>query len=105
MQRLSKGPLGNRMLYKAQQRPEPAAPPQGMGDVHSIRLLNTVMRDEHGPRSAVVVVQAETTLRFFEDPRTLAGWVGEWARLPSTNANVCLFLFATDQYHSILKFF
>lgn len=103
MRRFSEGPLGNRMLPKAQQRPGPASPPQGRGDVYSIDLLNTVMRDEHGPKSAVVVVQAETTLRFFEDPRTLAGWVGEWARLPSTNANVCLFLFATDQYPELCE--
>lgn len=57
MRRFSEGPLGNRMLPKAQQRPEPASLPQGRGDVYSIDLLDTVMRDEHGPKSAVVVVQ------------------------------------------------
>ena len=44
----------------------------------------------------MVWVQAETSINFFQDARSLAGLTGEWSRLPVTNRNACFFLFSTD---------
>src|SRR5690606_35415460 len=99
----SGGPLGNRMFFKSSQPVEAAAPARGMGDVHAVRLLDTIMREENGPRSAVVIVQAETAIHYFGDARTFAGRLGEWFRLPSTNANICLFLFAAYEYAELCE--
>lgn len=74
---------------------EPGRPStSSMGDTHAIRLLNSVMADAQ-VKSAVIFVQSETLLRYFEDQRTMAGLVGGWARLPSDNPNRCFFLFST----------
>ena len=70
-------------------------PANAMGDLHALRLLNTVMEDEE-TLTAVIFVQSETLLRFFEDQRTIAGLVGEWSRLPASNHNRCFFLFANE---------
>ncbi len=72
-----------------------------MGDVFAIRLLDAIMRDQATCRSAVVFVQAETYLEYVDDPRTLAGVIGEWTRLPAENPNICLFLFAADTYQDL----
>ena len=84
MRFLSDGPLG-KTLFTSQKSAKSRFSTLNihvMGDVFAIRLLDTIMRDMEGPRSAVVFMQAETTLRFFDDPRTLAGIVGEWEQLP-----------------------
>ncbi len=115
MRRLSGGPLGKRMCLAAPPQSETQSPSSApassngngttpsIGDAHAIRLLDTIMRDERGPRSAVVIVQAETVIRHFEDARTLAGRLGEWFRLPSTNTNVCLLLFAAHEYPELCE--
>ena len=74
-----------------------------MGDVHALRLLDTLMRAEKGPRTAVVVLQAETALHYIEDPRTMAGLLGEWTRLPVSNTNACLFVFSADTYTDLCE--
>jgi SpoVK/Ycf46/Vps4 family AAA+-type ATPase len=93
--RVGSGPFGPRLLKS----PSPAPPPpnfaeHGMGDTFLINLLNTVMRHTHNGRSAVVILQAEALLTNFESRRTLAGVVGEWARLPAHNINTCLLVFS-----------
>jgi SpoVK/Ycf46/Vps4 family AAA+-type ATPase len=93
--RLGSGPLGTRRLTS-----QGAAPPQtnfaehGMGDIHLINLLNSVMRQPANMRSAVVLLQAETLLVHFDSRRILAGLIGEWARLPSDNNNLCVLVFS-----------
>ncbi len=95
MRYLQNGPIGNRLLLKT-------APVSvqtvggGMGDMHAISSLNAVMTEEDGPRSAVVMVQAETMLRYFDDPRILSGYLSSWARLPVSNQNLCVMLFTTS---------
>jgi SpoVK/Ycf46/Vps4 family AAA+-type ATPase len=91
------GPYGARMMLSP--RSGPAAAPAfhgGMGDVHALRMLDAMMRDDQHHRTAVVISQAEAWLTYFDDPRTLAGVVGEWSRLPASNRNACIFLFACD---------
>src|SRR4051794_32982746 len=82
MRHLSGGPLGNRMCLNPQPQAAapgpPTAPTRSIGDAHAIRLLDTAMRDDAGPKTAVVIVQAETAIQHFEDGRTLAGRLGEW---------------------------
>src|SRR5689334_22204953 len=94
--RVGSGPFGPRLLKSAS--PTPAAPnlvQQGMGDTFLINLLNTVMgSNTQNGRSAVVLLQAEALLVNFESRRTLAGLVGEWARLPTHNLNTCLLVFS-----------
>ncbi len=94
------GPLGRQNLLAAT-LPSPAsarpAVGRGMSDVHAVALLDTLMR-QPDPRTAVVIMQAETTLRFFAQQPLLAGRVGGWARLPSRNRNVCCFVFSSATY-------
>jgi SpoVK/Ycf46/Vps4 family AAA+-type ATPase len=75
-----------------------------MGDTFLINLLNTVMLNTQNSRSAVVILQAETLFINFESRRTLAGLIGEWARLPTHNTNTCLLVFSAadvEQLRSI----
>lgn len=113
MKRLAGGPLGNRMILRRAQQaspatveasqtasapsspratPTPNTPPRSMGDVNAIRLLDAVINQD-APRTAIIVKQAETSLRHFRDQSTLAKVIGEWANLPVSNRNICLFLF------------
>lgn len=101
MRFLSDGPLATRMLLKPRGADQPPPPRAGMGDVFAIRLLDAMMRDQTTCRSAVVFVQAETYLEYVDDPRTLAGVVGEWTRLPAENPNICIFLFTADTYDDL----
>jgi len=107
MRHLSGGPLGNRMCLNPQPQAAapgpPTVPTRSIGDAHAIRLLDTAMRDDAGPKTAVVIVQAETAIQHFEDGRTLAGRLGEWFRLPSINTNICLLLFAAHEYPELCE--
>ncbi|RRR73162.1 MAG: AAA family ATPase [Candidatus Viridilinea halotolerans] len=95
MQRVrTRGPLGQQNLLP---QTNPTAAPQrgrGMSDAHAVSLLDTLMH-QPSPQTAVILLQAETTLRFFDDQRTLVGRVGEWTRLPSRNRNICCFVFSS----------
>lgn len=93
--RVGNGPFGARMLKS----PAPSVPAtdfsqHGMGDTFLINHLNTVMLDMRNGRSAVVLLQAESLFVHFESRRTLAGLVGEWARLPTRNINTCILVFS-----------
>lgn len=96
---LPSGPLGSLELLQ----PQPPAQNAGLSDVHAIRWLDAVMRQVDGLRSAVVFLQAESALRYFDDPRTLSGLVGEWARLPALNPNLCLLLFSAGSYPQLCE--
>jgi SpoVK/Ycf46/Vps4 family AAA+-type ATPase len=93
--RVGNGPFGARLLKSH----SPAPPPPdfsrlGMGDTFLINRLNTIMLNTQNGGSAVVLLQAETLLTHFESRRTLAGLIGEWARLPTNNRNTCLLVFS-----------
>ncbi|MBN2385413.1 MAG: AAA family ATPase [Anaerolineales bacterium] len=75
---------------------------EGMGDVMTIGFLSVIMHDAR-VRSAVVIVQAETTLCRFEDPRMLSGLIGEWTRLSSENRNRCFFLITANDRQQLLE--
>ncbi len=93
--RVGHGPFGPRMLKSDPPAPhQPSVSERGMGDISLINLLNTVMRNTRNSRSAVVLLQAETLLTHFESKRILAGLLGEWARLPTANVNICLLVFS-----------
>ena len=100
MRRLQGGPFDNLMVMKLK-KAEPESSYTGMGDVVAIRLLDTLLKQEDGLKTAVCFVQAETYLRYFEDGRTLAGVIGEWSRLPASNPNIVLFLFSADRYDDL----
>ncbi|MEW6029919.1 MAG: AAA family ATPase [Chloroflexota bacterium] len=93
--RVGSGPFGPRLLNALSPAPRPADFfEHGMEDIFLINLLNTVMLDTQTVRSVVIFRQAETLLSHFESRRIMAGLLGEWARLPSQNTNVCLLIFA-----------
>ena len=96
--RVGSGPFGPRMLKSQSTTPPPPNFSQhGMGDTFLSNLLNRVILNRRDDRSAVVILQAESLFINFEARRTLAGLIGEWARLPTHNMNTCLLVFsATD---------
>jgi hypothetical protein len=100
-QQMGGGPLKDRFLYKPKAQPEGEIRQTGMGDLQSIRTLDAFIRDTHSERTAVVILQAESTLRYFGDPRSLAGIVGEWTRLPADNPNLCILAFSADRYEQL----
>jgi SpoVK/Ycf46/Vps4 family AAA+-type ATPase len=97
MQVLTGGPLGERQFLAKAFAGTPVTVETGMGDLHAIRFLDTILSDRSGVRTAVVILQAETTLRYFDDHRILAGIVGSWLRLPTSNKNLCLMVFSASE--------
>jgi SpoVK/Ycf46/Vps4 family AAA+-type ATPase len=99
--RIGVGPFGRRMLRtKAPSSPSSDFTQSGMGDTFLINRLNTIMTDAH-KRSAVVLLQAESLLIHFESHRLLAGLIGEWARLPADNNNICLLVFSAENLEQL----
>ncbi len=94
---LSMGPLQEVKVFRGQ-AVQVEGPRRGIGDVHALRMLDKILRETSAGQAAVVFLQAETSLRFFEDLRTLAGLVGDWSRLPSTNPNRVYFAFSVDDF-------
>jgi len=103
MKRLKNGPLNERMVLKVDEKREISSPLSEMGDVHALRLLDNLLREEKGCKTAIIFMQAETILRFIDDPRTLAGLVGEWSRLPAINPNKVIFVFSADRYDHLCE--
>ncbi|MBA4379094.1 MAG: hypothetical protein C0393_00115 [Anaerolinea sp.] len=102
MQRLDGGPLAGMMLFKPATKENSRTPLESMGDVATIRFMDTIMK-ETTIRSAVVFLQAETSLNSFEAPRILSGLIGEWARLSYNNRNSCFLLFAAGNLDQLTK--
>jgi SpoVK/Ycf46/Vps4 family AAA+-type ATPase len=100
--RVGSGPFGPRMLKSPSATAvQPNFSQHGMGDIFLINLLNTIMRDVRNGRSAVVLLQAETLLIHFESRRILAGLIGEWARLPTSNTNTCFLMFSATNLEQL----
>jgi SpoVK/Ycf46/Vps4 family AAA+-type ATPase len=96
---LGGGPLGNVVLIHPPIQAE-AETAGLMGDYHALRRLNWYMSDR-STKSAIVFSPAESAFRFFDDQRSLAGYLGKWARLPASNPNLCLMLFSVEDYQSL----
>lgn len=103
MQTLSGGPLSNRFLYRTPQATKESSGFSGMGDIHSIRYLDSLIREINAEKTAIVVLQAESFFRFFGDNRMLSGIVGEWARLPASNPNRVIFVFSANRYDQLCQ--
>lgn len=93
---LQDGPLGRRMIFHPSEARPTLKTQNVMGDLHALRLLDSMMKDETHGRTAVVWMQAETSLSYFQDIRSLAGLTGEWSRLPASNTNASFFIFSSD---------
>lgn len=100
-----RGPLGNlnvaanaRTSQPAQQVPGTAR--SAISDVMSAGLLDAFIR-KNDCKTALVFSQAEITLRFFSDPRILAGKFSSWLRLPASNPSVCLLIFSSPAYQEL----
>jgi SpoVK/Ycf46/Vps4 family AAA+-type ATPase len=102
MRILIDGPLSNRFLLPERSY-DSRSSTDGMGDIHAIRLLDTLIRDDQGPKTAIVILQSEAVLQYFEDPRSLAGLMGSWANLPAGNPNKCLFLFTGASHQRLIE--
>ena len=101
---LQQGPLPGLRVYQPPLMADaPTAVESGslMGDLLALRMLDTLLHQTDGPRTALIFPQAETTFRFFEDPRTLAGLIGDWVQLSPSNPNAAVFVFATDDYSAL----
>jgi len=72
-----------------------------MGDYHALKIMDSIIKDDTGGKTAIVFLQAETSISFFEDKRSLASIVGDWINLPTTNQNICIFVFSFDQYEEL----
>jgi len=99
LERLAEGPLGRVQLIPTNKAVEQDSRSL-MGDYHALRLMNHYMKDEE-IRSAIIFTQAESTFRFFEDQRSLAGMLGSWARLTASNPNLCIIAFSIDDYQTL----
>ena len=98
MQVLKDGPLQDLVFYQTNQQQQSNLSAPKMGDIHALRLLDTIIKGPPNIKSALVIAQAETSLRFFDDPRSAAGIIGEWTRLQVANQNACFFLFSAPDY-------
>ncbi len=96
---IEEGPLGWLQLISPIDHTEPADASL-MGDYHALRQMSSFMKDTQ-VKTAIVFTQAESTFRFFEDQRSLAGMIGAWARLPASNPNLCLMAFSIDDYPTL----
>jgi SpoVK/Ycf46/Vps4 family AAA+-type ATPase len=94
------GPLGNIQLVQSQKKVDESM--HELGDIHAIRMLDAFIH-EADIRTAIVFVQAESCLRYFDDLRTLAGIIGNWTRLPASNANICMWLFSVESYPALCE--
>ncbi|MGD8404210.1 MAG: AAA family ATPase [Anaerolineales bacterium] len=99
------GPLGQ-YLYLRPEKKEREAPQQSlktMGDPFLIKRLHNLMIKQESQKTAIVISQAETMLTEFTAQRMLAGYMGEWFRLPEGNHNLCLLIFSAMNKGQLLQ--
>ena len=102
-QKIGTGPLNNRFLYKKKENSNLNINQTGLGDLQSLKTLDAFIRDCNENKTAVVILQAELTLKYFGDQRSMAGIIGEWSRLPASNPNICILAFSADQYQDLIE--
>ena len=95
--------MNEQFLYKKRDSTNKDVRQTGLGDLQSLRSLDAFMRDCNGNKTAVVILQAKSTLKYFGDQRSMAGIIGEWSRLPSSNPNICILVFSADQYQALAE--
>ncbi len=100
---LRDGPLNVQMITGNRFNANQSFTYEGMGDSFSIRMLDVLMRREDGGRHAVVFLQAEATLNYFDNARLLSGLVGDWMRLPVRNRNQAIFVFSAENYQRLVE--
>lgn len=98
------GPLG-KSLATHHRPPSRATPrfPENF-DLTALGLMDWLMNDTTR-RSAVIINQAETSMRFLDDALhgSQASRIGSWARLPHNNKNICILLFSTPYLKSSIE--
>lgn len=105
MRRLSNGPFEGEMLLSQKNRQKLLSEtPSGLGDNHAIRALDAVLRDLKGPKTALIFPQAENTLTFFDDLRTLTGLIQDWQYIPEENKNAVFFLFSAPDLENLNEY-
>jgi S1-C subfamily serine protease/AAA+ superfamily predicted ATPase len=101
-----KGPLGDLNLAARPKSPELGAEAfrsaPALSDVMALSLMDTFIR-KNDHKTALVFSQAETTFRFFNDLRLLAGKFSSWIRLPASNPNICILIFSTPTYQDLCE--
>jgi SpoVK/Ycf46/Vps4 family AAA+-type ATPase len=99
-----KGPLGAHDLLNGYNPGKESTVRMGyreMGDGHSIRFLDTLLRKISKIKTAVVIRWAETMMVHFDDRRTLAALVSEWAALPVGSENLCILMFEAGSHNDL----
>jgi SpoVK/Ycf46/Vps4 family AAA+-type ATPase len=105
----ARGPLGD----TEQIIPVPEmAPPSGggfqRGDAAAIGQLDDLMRGESAWRTALVFLDAETTLgylAFNQASRQFAGLLYDWMSSPSRKQNVCVAVFSSPELEGLRNWF
>jgi AAA+ superfamily predicted ATPase len=88
------GPFGDRFILGS---PIPQiSEGQLVGDDHSLRIFDLLISTKQETSVNIIILNAEIYLRYFEDQRTLNGFLGKWNQLPSTNQNRVIFCFNSD---------
>ncbi|MBN2048383.1 MAG: AAA family ATPase, partial [Anaerolineaceae bacterium] len=103
------GPIANVNLLREQSQAYSAiermgtiqSPFERMGDTYAIRMLDSLMKAEDGIQTAIVFLQSESLFRYYEDQRTMAGLIGEWARLGSDHLSLACFVFSASSYEQL----
>ena len=93
------GPYGE---IQKKARPEPPQP-DGLGDVHGFRLVDAMMREETGFRTALVIYNAEIYLNHFTNKRILGGILSDWLLLPVENQNSIFYVFTNTNSDDLLE--
>ena len=100
--RFFKGPMGKNLNKSLSTHLPEASTEANLGnqkfvnsitDGNALKLMDWLMRDT-SRRTAVVIDQAETSFHYFAQLGAQAGKVGSWVRLPLSNHNICIMLFA-----------
>lgn len=102
-QKIGTGPLNNKFLYKKKDISNKDINQTGLGDLQTLKTLDAFIRECGENRTAVVILQAESTLKYFGDQRSMAGIIGEWSRLSSNNTNICVLAFSAGQYQELVE--
>jgi S1-C subfamily serine protease/DNA polymerase III delta prime subunit len=74
----------------------------GIGETLALGLMDTLMRQTK-VRTAIVVLQAETSLAYFAEKGSMVGRIGRWLGLPTNNKNRCIMLFADQNLPQSLE--
>ncbi|MFD7657959.1 AAA family ATPase [Actinosynnema sp. NPDC059797] len=106
------GPLGNRFVGSERMArqaaggghdggPDPTRPVEGISDPSRVQVLDALMRQPR-PRTAVVLVDAETLLQHLTATRAFAARVARWTA-GQAHRNTCLLLFTRPRLDEVVE--